>query len=442
MTLPDQPQRPAARPARALLVDRRFGPWFWGNLASNSGNWLFNVTAAVVVFQLTDSALLVGVLSVAQFVPLVVLAPLAGAWSDRFDRRRLLLIAQIIAATSASAIAVTVVVIGVDDLPGAWPLLAAATGIGIGMSIAAPALNALVPALVDDADLESAVALTSFTFNIGRALGPATSGVLLATLGAEVAFVANAASFGVLIVALLVIRVAPRLSERGDRSVRAGLRYVRDDRVVALLLLGVASAGFAADPIITLAPPLAAALGHGDTLAATLVSAFGVCAAPAALASGRLQRRFGSLVVAGSGMMAMAIGLTVAASAPGASVAVSGFGITGVGFVLAVTGFTTVLQRLVPDALRGRVMALWSVAFLGNRPFAALLDGTAADLAGPRSAMLIAIGVALGGVWLARRLRPDTTAPRTGSSPESGRHGSGSEGGGPGVSDLGEDERL
>lgn len=401
----------AARSSRELLVDRTFGPWFWGNLASNTGNWLFNVTSAVVVYQLTRSTLLVGLISIAQFAPLAFLAPFAGAWSDRFDRRRLLLGAQVFAAASATLLASAVVVLGIDGLPGAWPLLAAAGGIGIGQAIAAPALSALVPGLVPDADLESAVALTSFTFNIGRALGPATSGVLLVTLGAGAAFVINAASFLVLIAVLLIVRARPREDTSSDRSVRAGLRYVRANRTALLLLAGVAAAGFAADPIITLSPALSDLLGGGATLVAILVSAFGILAAPAALASGSLQRRFSSPRVAGTGMLCMAGGLGLAALAFAPAIAVVGFGVTGIGFVFAVTGFTSLLQRQVPDGLRGRVMALWSIAFLGNRPVAALLDGAAADLAGPRAAMGLAITVALVGAWLAHRLLRAAEAP-------------------------------
>jgi MFS family permease len=400
----------AGRPRtnRALLLDRTFGPWFLGNLISNSGNWLFNVTAAVVVFQLTGSALLVGLVSVGQFAPLALLSPWAGALSDRVDRRRLLLGAQVFSALAATSLAVPALVFGIESLPGAWPVIATAFGIGLGQAIAAPTLNALVPALVDDVDLENAVALTSLTFNTGRAFGPAISGILLATLGAEAAFAMNAVSFLVLIVALLMIREQRRREPRSsDGSVRAGLRFVRGNRTVLFLLIGVGTAGFAADPIITLSPALARALGGGDTLVAVLVSAFGIAAAPAALASGPLQRRFGGDPVAGTGLLLMAGGLTIAAAAPLPWVAVAGFALTGVGSVLAVTGFTTLLQRQLPDALRGRVMALWSVAFLGNRPIAAVLDGAAADLVGPRLAMGLAIVVALLGYALTRRDRRD-----------------------------------
>ncbi|MFA9431058.1 MFS transporter [Egicoccus sp. AB-alg2] len=409
---PASAPRATPRTTPQLLRDRAFGPWFLGNVVSNSGNWLFNVTAAVVVFRLSGSALLVGLVSVAQFGPLLLLSPVGGALSDRVDRRRLLLAAQAFAAAAATALAVASVVLGVEGL-GAWPIVACALGIGIGQAFAAPALNALVPALVDDPDLEAAVALTSLTFNMGRALGPATSGVLLATLGAEPAFVLNAVSFLVLIAALLVVHPRPRTEPaHRDRSVRAGLRHVRADPVLLLLLAAVAATGFAADPAITLAPSLAQAVGGADTLAAVLVSAFGVAAVPAAAVSGRLQRSVGSLEVATGGCLTIAAGLVVSAVAPAPWVAVAGFGLTGVGFVLALTGFTTVLQRRVPDALRGRVMALWSVAFLGNRPVAAVIDGAAADRFGPRWAMLVAITVAslgaFAGVRLQRRQRAES----------------------------------
>lgn len=410
MSSPARPAPPPAGPRTGrLLVDRTFGPWFWGNVVSNSGNWLFNVVAAVVVFQLSRSALLVGLVSVAQFVPSVVLAPITGAISDRLDRRRVLLWAQTGSALAAAALALVVVVLGVGGLPGAWPILLAAGGIGIGQAFAVTALNALVPALVDDTDLEAGVALTSLTFNLGRAAGPAASGLLLATVGAEVAFVVNALSFLPLLVALLLIRPrdtdlaavpgddrrADDRADAADPSARAGWRLVRRDRRVAAILLAVAAIGFAIDPVITLAPPLADVLGGDDVLVPAMVTGFGVAAIPGALLSSRLQHRFGGLPVGRAGALVVASGLSIAALAPTPAVAVAGFAVCGTGFVLTVTSVTTVLQRLIPDAVRGRVMALWSVAFLGSRPVAAVVDGAAADLVGPRPAMLVAIVVAV-----------------------------------------------
>ena len=404
-------ERRQPRSSAALVVDRNYGPFFWGNIVSNSGNWLFNVTAAIVVFQLSGSAFLTGLVSVGQFLPLMVISPLAGSLSDRFDRRAIVLVGQGLAAVAATVLAVATLVVGLDGLPGAWPVVATALGIGIGQSVTIPALNSMVPALVPEEDLEGGVALTSVTFQIGRALGPIGAGVLLTTLGAEIAFLLNAVSFFVLIAAVLFVTVRPTADDGGtDRSVRAGLRFVRRDRTVMLLLLGVMTAGFAGDPVITLAPALNDVLGGADAWPAAMVSGFGVAAVPTAFLAGRFQRRFGNLAVARVGMLAMAAGSFGAAVSPTPLAALLAFSVTGAGFVLAVTSFTTVLQRHLPDAYRGRVMALWGVAFLGNRPFAAMLDGAAADLVGPRLAMGIAIAVSIAGAAIATHISRRSTA--------------------------------
>ncbi|HVM34704.1 MAG TPA: MFS transporter [Actinomycetota bacterium] len=387
---------------RALLVDRNFGPWFWGALVSNSGTWLYNVVAAVVMFELTGSALFVGFVSVAQFAALVVMSPWAGALSDRHDRRRVALLGQSFAFVASVAVTIPAIALGVESL-GPWMILAATLAIGLGRGFAEPAMASLIPALVDERDLESAVSLNSLTYSGGRALGPIGAGVLLVALGPGVAFAVNAVTFLAHIAALATVRLKPQEAPSGDRSVRAALRHVRDDRPLFVLLGGIATVGFASDPVITLAPSLARLLGGGDGLVAAFVSTFGMSAVVGGLVSGGVQRRLGSLRVAKTGMVTMAAGLLVAASAPLAWAALAGFAITGLGFVLGLTSFTSLLQRRVPEALRGRIMALWMVAFLGNRPVAALLHGGAADVIGPRLAVGLAIAAALIGARLARR---------------------------------------
>lgn len=393
-----------------LITDRVFGLWFWGNLASNSGSWIFNVTASVVVFNITGSAFLVGLLSVAQYVPLLILSPWAGALSDRLDRRSMVIAGQGFAGISAAALAVSTLMVGVDDLPGAWPVFAAAVGIGVGRAFATPAATSLVPALVNDVDLESAVSLTQMTFNVGRALGPVSAGVLLVTIGPGAAFALNAFSFLALVAALGAIPLEPPAhasqptAALHHRTVRGGLRHLRTDRAVLLLLGGVAVAGFCADPVITLAPALSNALGEGDALVAGMASSFGVAATLGAMFSARLQRMMGSRALARTGMWAMAIGLIAAGAARTPSLALGGFAATGAGFSVASTSLAALLHRRVPEIMRGRIMALWTMAFLGNRPLAAVIDGVAADLFGPRAAMSVGATVALFGVWSVRRL--------------------------------------
>jgi MFS family permease len=399
--------RSAARSNSALLLDRNFGPWFLGNLISTSGDWAFTVAASVVVYQLSGSAFMVGLVAVAQFTPTILLGPFAGALTDRLDARRVLVAGQTFAAVCSAALAVPALVIGVADFPGAWPV------IGLGKAVSGPALNSLVPGLVNDADLEGAVALNSMTFSVGRALGPAVTGVLLVTLGAEVAFALNAASFFSMIVALLIVRIRPRKRSQGvDRSTRAGLRHAWRDPGILLILGGGTAVGFAADPVITLGPSLAEAVGEGDSLVAAMVSAFGVTSAIAALLSGRLQRRLGPPKVAVVGMGIIGGGVLLVATTPLPAVVLVGFAASGAGFSLAVTSFTTALHRRLPDALRGRIMALWSVAFLGTRPMAAVLNGAAADLVGPRAAMtLTGVAVGVGAILAVRLISADRAAP-------------------------------
>ena len=404
----------AARTARALLRDRTFGPYFFGNLVSNCGTWLQNIAAAVVVYRLTGSTVLVGAVSILQFSASLILSPWAGALSDRFDRRRLLLGGQILSAVSAGALAVWTGLVGIEGLPGPWPIFVTAGLLGIGFAISVPTMQALVPALVEPADLDQAVALNSVTFNLARAIGPAMGALVLATWGAAWAFTINAASYSLLIVALLVIR--PRHGRQrlsgGDGSVREGLRYVRGQPVLVMLLVGVAALGFGTDPINTLTPAMADLLGGGDALVGWLVSAFGAGAAGMAFGVGALRRRVaqGRMGVAGLGILAA--GLAGFAVSPNSLVAIAALAVSGIGFLLAVTALTTELQQRVDDALRGRVMALWGVAFLGSRPLAALIDGAVADLVGPRTAAATAAAItAAVAIWVhfARRRIGDTT---------------------------------
>ncbi|HVM18903.1 MAG TPA: MFS transporter [Egibacteraceae bacterium] len=413
------------RSSRALLTDRTFGPYFFGNLTSNCGTWLQNIAAAVVVYRLTRSTLLVGAVSVLQFSASLVLSPWAGALSDRVDRRRLLLGGQLLAATAATVLAVWTTAVGVEGLPGPWPILAAAGLIGIGFAISVPTMQALVPALVEERDLDQAVALNSVTFNLARAVGPALGAVVVVSLGAAAAFAINAATYAVLIVVLLWIRPRPvaRRADAGDGSVREGLRYVRAQPALMILLVGVTALGFGSDPVNTLTPAMADLLGGGESLVGWLVSAFGGGAALTALVIGAVRRRvaLGPLSVAGLGILAA--GLVAFAVSPVPWAAVASLAVAGVGFLLAITALTTELQQRVEEHVRGRVMALWGVAFLGSRPFAAFLDGAVADLAGPRAAAVTAgVITATVALWVrtARRRHGLTQSPGRLGSPHAG----------------------
>ena len=417
-TVKDPSAEMAPRSTWALLTDRTFGVYFVGNLVSNCGTWLQNVAMLVVVYQLTGSTVATGAVSILQFAASLLLAPWAGALSDRVDRRRLLIAGQIISAPAAATLAIWTGLVGVEGLPGPWPIFAAATLIGIGWAISVPTMQALVPALVQPGDLEQAVALNSITFNLARAVGPALGALSLLILGPAGTFGLNAASYVVLVIALLLIR--PRHVEReshsGDGSVREGLRYVRSQRPLFVLLVGVTALGFGTDPVNTLTPAMADLLGGGEALVGLLVSAFGIGAALMALGVGAVRRRMalGRMAVIGLAIMSAGLfGFSVSSEVviadlviPAVVFAVLSLFLAGVGFLLALTGLTTELQRRVPDRFLGRVMALWAVAFLGSRPAAALVDGALGDTFGPRAAAAVAAAlVAAVAAWVAVQRR-------------------------------------
>lgn len=402
----------ATRPL-ALLRDRTFGPFWVGNLVSNAGNWFQNLAAAVVVYEVTGSNTLVGVVSVLQFTATLLLSPWAGVLGDRFDRRRLLIASQSLSGVGAGALAVAVVTLGVDGLGGPVPIFAATIVIGVGYAMSVPMVQAIVPQLVAPRDLDGAIALSSVTFNLARAIGPAVAGALIAAAGAGAAFGVNTLSFAVMVAVLLVIRPRPQPARdpAADRSLRAGLRWVKEDPVAVPVLLATLALGFASDPVNTLTPAVSEQLGRGDGFVGALVSAFGAGAASSALLVEATRRRLGHRGATRLGLALVAAGMVGLAAASAPVAALAALFVAGAGFLIGITSLNGAIQRRVPDELRARVMALWSVSLLGVRPLAAVVDGALADLTTVSTALVLAGVVPVVAVALLARATLDPGTP-------------------------------
>lgn len=389
------------RSARALLVDATFGRYFAGNLISNAGNWIQNVSAATAVFSLTRSATLTGVVSGALWLGSLVLQPYAGALSDRVDRRRMLLAGQALSLAAAATLAAWTWIVGVDGLPGPWPIIGATLVIGVGQAIAIPAMQALVPALVGPDDLDQAIALNSVTFTLGRAVGPGLAAVVLIAGGPRLGFVVNALTFVPLIVVLLVIRQrAVRRNGDTDGSVREVLRLVARDRALLVLLTATTAIGWTSDPINTLTPPMADVLGAGEAMVGVFVGCFGAGAAVHSVGLQWSRRRLGLDRLGEIGMVGFGLGIVAFALSPTVWLAGASLLVAGAAFLGAITSVTTRMQRGIDEDVRGRVMALWGVTFLGSRPISAVVNGGLADLVGPRAAAATAACAALAGAGL------------------------------------------
>ncbi|HSJ27991.1 MAG TPA: MFS transporter, partial [Acidimicrobiia bacterium] len=381
----------APRTAVSLLRDPVFGPYFGAKVFSTAGIWAYNIVAAILVYDLTRSAFQVGLVSVAQFAPQLVFAPLAGVVADRWDRRRLLILGRLAIVLGSGGLALLVVIVGVTGLPGAWPVLVGAGVVGIGFAISAPAQNALLPSLVERKDLAPAIALNAVPPTLARAAGPALGALIAATAGPATAFGLAALTNLLFIAVLWRLRVAPHRRAAGssrDDRMRAGVLHLWNDRVSALLILAVMAVSIGSDPVLTLTPALAASFGGGAQLVGTLASAFGIGTALTFVFLHRVRGRIGLASTGTSGLVLMSIGTALTSFAAGPLMAVVTLAIAGVGFTLAMTAFSTLLQQRLPEEVRGRVMALWSVSFLGSRPLASALHGSIADSISNQAAFL------------------------------------------------------
>jgi MFS family permease len=387
--------------AFALLRRRTFGPYFAGNALSASGTWFQNLAAALLVYRQTHSELLLGVLNFVQFLPILVLAPWAGGASDRWNRRELLLVTQ----------STAIVLSGGLGLLAHWGLaspgvvIGAALALGVVSAFSAPAQQALIATLVDEPEVPTAVALNSMTFNLARAIGPATAAVVVTYLGIPAAFGINAASYLCFVLALLYI--GPQPQELADRSVshlRASVEILRGRPQLVVFLLIVAAVGFASDPVNTLAPAWAHAFGREDTFAGYIIGVFGAGAVTAAFVvagrvSGSRRRMLATLLLLSGGMIAFSLTTWL-------PLALVFLFCAGFGYLASNTHATSRLQLGVAPSERGRIMALWSVAFLGLRPFASIIDGAVAGAFGVRVAGVLLALPALGCAgWVYLRAR-------------------------------------
>jgi MFS family permease len=380
-----------------LVLHPNFGPYLLGNLLSNCGTWFQNIAQALLIFRLTGSTLLVGVVNFAQFAGVFLLAPWAGTAADRFDRKRLLVVTQVFAVVVTAVLAL----LSAAGMAPAPVVILLAFVLGLSTAFAIPALQALVPLLVEKRDLQRAIAVNSVSFTLARAVGPALGAVVVHSFGISAAFGLNSLSYVALIVGLLLVKPAPQAVRHTQRvKLSDSVQILKDDLRLAMFLVVIVGVALAADPVSTLTPGFATHIYHrDDSLTGFLVAAFGLGSAIAGLTlAGRNsepERRIIVMAAVLAGGM-VALGLSSAVWFGLIALFVSGFG-----FLTATTSATTAVQLEVEDSKRGRVMALWSVAFLGVRPFGSLVDGAVASAVGLRAAAcLMAVPAAVVSVMM------------------------------------------
>ena len=332
-------------------------------------------------------------LTFSNFVPVLLLVPWTGSAADRFDRRRLVLATQLV-ATALTALLAALTWAG---LARVWVVMLCAVGLGVVTAFATPAAFSLIGGLVPREELGTAVGLNSMTYNLARAVGPALAAVAVSTLGIAAAFAINSVSYLALVVGVLVVHPAVRPHvARADSRLRDSLHLLRVRPALVASLLIVTAVGFASDPINTEAPAFAHAFDRPDWYGGFIVGAFGAGAVVAAFVlAGRVvgsrRRMATTLALLGFGLVAFCLVREFA-------VALGILVVAGFGYLASNTSATSRLQLGVEEHQRGRMMALWSVAFLGLRPVASLVDGALAQAFGVRVAGIVLALPALLGV--------------------------------------------
>ncbi|PYN47255.1 MAG: MFS transporter [Candidatus Rokuibacteriota bacterium] len=379
---------PAHRPVRLGALRHRDFRLFWiGQLVSQIGTWMQSVAQAWLVLELTRSPLQLGIVSALQFTPVLFLSPIGGALSDRFAKRRVLLVSQTAMKLQALVLAVLVW----SGYIQYWHVAVLATIYGLGRAIDIPARQAYVTDLVGRADLANAVALNSVVMNGARIVGPAVAGLLIAAFGVALAFLLNGVSFIGVLVALLAIRTEGRPDPAGRLGIREGvlgaLAYAGGTPPVAFTLGLMVVVSLLVLNFNVVVPLVARdVLNQGAHGFGLLMSALGAGAVAGGFGVALLRRGQPPLSFLAGSAATLCAGLVALALVGQFAAAAVVLALLGCCQILFTTGCNITLQLIAPNELRGRVMGLYTVTFAGMTPFGSLLVGIIAEHQGVRVA--------------------------------------------------------
>jgi len=394
------------------LRHRNFRLFFSGQLISLVGTWMQSIAEAWLIYRLTGSSVLLGLLGFVSQIPIFLLSPLGGLAADRWPRQRVVISTQIASMT----LGFTLAALTLTGRIRVWEIIVLATLLGVVNSFDVPARQSFLIEMVGREDLLNAIALNSTMFNGARVAGPAVAGLLVAQVGEGWCFFLNAVSYIAVIAGLLMMRIEKSLAAHDGSSpiekLREGLRFVRHAIPIRTLLLLLGLVSFAALPFAVLVPIFADRILHGGASAyGNLMGAvgFGAMCGAFTLAMRQQLRGFGNIVAYS------AIGLGISLTLFGASrwywFSLAALALAGYAMMMQFTSANTLIQAMVPDQLRGRVMSLYSMMFLGMSPLGSLVAGKLAQHIGaPRTVALGGLISLVGGVVFALKW-PSMRAP-------------------------------
>ncbi len=375
---------------------RNYRLFFFGQMISLIGTWMQNVAQSWLVYILTGSPFYLGLISFVSAVPVLLVSPWAGIVADRVPKRNLLILTQ----STMMALALVLAALAFPGWVRPWHIVVLSFLLGLANTFDAPARQAFVVELVGREDLMNAIAMNSALFNSARIIGPSLAGIVLAAFGPAWCFLLNGISFLAVIFGLMGMRVSdhpgPGVEHSPLAQLREGFQYVWYHRTVRTLIFMVAVSNLFASGYSVLLPALARdVLGGSEITLGLLTTAVGVGALMGALLVAVLRRPgYAGLLLRAASLLfpGLVIGLAFASQLPLALLLLVGI---GVGFAVQNALANTMIQHLIPDALRGRVMSLYTLVFFGLFPVGALLSGGLAQALGVSFSIATGGGIAL-----------------------------------------------
>src|SRR5580692_10170062 len=376
------------------LRQRNCRLFFFGQLVSVAGTWMQTVAQSFLVLDLTHSGTQLGLTSAARFLPIFLFGPIGGVFADRMDRKRLLYVTQTLSGLLAGVFAVTV---GTHSIR-LWIVYLLALALGFVNVFDNPARQSFISEMVADKDLPNAVTLNSVAMNMARVFGAALGGVIAAAIGLALCFACNALSFAAVLFSLAAMRKSELFSAkrvaRRKRQVRQGLRYVRSTPELLIPLIMIAVVGTLAWEFQVTLPLMASQVfHHGAAAYGVMASVMGAGAVVGGLISAARPRpgaRALCLAAIGWG-----IAILAAAAAPSLTLELAALVFVGYGSITFNSMAKTTLQLAAKPEMRGRVMALWALAWLGSTPIGAPIVGWVGQTVGARWALVIGGAAAL-----------------------------------------------
>jgi MFS family permease len=388
------------------LQHRNYRLFFAGQTVSLVGTWVTRIATSWLVYRLTGSELLLGITGFAGQIPMLILAPFAGVLADRWSRHRILVVTQVLSALQSVALAW----LALSGMITVTHVILLQIAQGVINSFDVPARQAFVVEMVTDrADLPNAIALNSSMFNASRIIGPSIGGVIIAAVGEGWCFAIDAVSYVAVILSLLAMRLPARPAAAGRtymaEELRGGFRYVFGFAPVRELLLNVALIGTMGMPYAVLMPVFAAKILHGGAnTQGLLMTAAGAGALVGTfyLASRHSVLGLGKVIVGATTLLGL--GLIAFSQSRNLWLSMLVLPFVGAGMMLQAASANTILQTIVDEHLRGRVMAFYSMAVMGTMPIGSLIAGVIADRIGaPRTILCGALACIAAGAWFAFR---------------------------------------